>query len=109
MVIFQNPQGGNVSEQSRDFLENSIHQQFYYNYHSYNRPFLKDQMPIVQILSSKRIAKNTVMVDYQYILYELHDAFSLNTTIPDQFDIFLWLSDQFCLNKGQEGCISRIV
>lgn len=55
------------------------------------------------------MGNNTVMVDDQYTLYELHDAFSLNTPIPDQFDIFLWFSDYFCLNKGKEGFISRIV
>lgn len=42
-------------------------------------------------------------------LYELHNAFSLNTPIPDQLDIFLWLSDYFCLNKGKEGLIRTIV
>lgn len=55
------------------------------------------------------MANNTIMVDDQYILYELYDAFSLNTPIPNQFDIFLWLNDYFCLNKAKEGCISRIV
>lgn len=55
------------------------------------------------------MANNTVMVDDQYTLYELRDAFSLNRTIPDHFDIFLWLSDYFCINKGKEGCINRIV
>lgn len=40
---------------------------------------------------------------------ELQDAFSLNTTIPGHSDIFLWFSDYFCINKGKEGCINRIV
>lgn len=60
-------------------------------------------------MSSKKIANNTVLVDDQYTLYELHDAFDLNTPIPDQLDIFLWLSDYFCLNKGKEGFIRTIV
>lgn len=91
-VSFQTPQGGNVSEQSRDFLENSIYQQVIATTVNHKGPYLKDQIPDAQILSSKKMANNTVLVDDQYTLYELHDAFDLNTPIPDQLDIFLWLS-----------------
>lgn len=48
------------------------------------------------------------MVDDQYTMYERQDGLRMSIPVPDQFDIFLWLVDYFCLNKGKAGqCLMR--